>query len=216
MCLGEKAMTYTAGQPRDIFPVRIYEATFEGFDAIQDKITEAIMPYFENPAAGNEYVTGDGVDLIIRSCNDLHKDPELQVLAEFIEFHVREYWKACGFTKRVEPYILQMWANLLPPGGFTPSHNHNPVMIGGAFYIDATPEKGNLYLEHPLELVEGKMPRDYTHSPLLFTEQIKVEPGKLILFPGWLRHHTRSNMSPETRCVVGFNAGCWLDFLPKP
>jgi uncharacterized protein (TIGR02466 family) len=207
---------HTAGQPRDIFPVRIYEAMYEGFDAVQTDVLEAIMPYFDNPAPGNEYVTREGVDLILRTGNDLHKDPKLKILVDFIEYHLKEYWKACGFTTRVEPYILQLWANELPPGGFTPSHNHNPVMVGGAFYVDANSEKGNLYLEHPLELVEGKMPRDYSYSPLLFTEQIKVEPGKLVMFPGWLRHHTRSNMTQESRYVVGFNAGCWLNFMPKP
>jgi uncharacterized protein (TIGR02466 family) len=109
-----------------------------------------------------------------------------------------------------------MWANDIPPGGFTPAHNHNPVPVGGAFYINATPDKGNLYLEDPLEMVHGKAPRDYMHKPYLYTETITVKPGKLIMFPGWMRHHTRSNMTQENRYVLGFNIGAWLNFMPKP
>jgi len=201
---------------RDIFPIKIYEAEFPNFDVIQERIKAAIIPYFDNPAPGNEYISGDGTAMIIRTCNDLHKDPSFKEVSEFIEFHGREYWKQLSYTTRVDPYILQMWANDIPPGGFTPAHNHNPVPIGGAFYIDATLDKGNLYLEDPLEMVHGKAPRDFMHKPYLYTETITVKPGKLIMFPGWMRHHTRSNMSQENRYVIGYNFGSWISYLPKP
>lgn len=207
---------YPNGQARQIFPTTIYEAEFPNFADIQDRIKAAVQPYFREPAAGNEYFDGQGNPLIIRSNNELHKDPALKEVADFIEYHAREYWKISELTTRVEPYILQMWANEIPPGGFTPAHNHNPTPIGGAFYIDASPEKGNLYLEDPLEMVLGKQPRDFQHKPYLYTETITVKPGKLVMFPGWLRHHTRSNMSKENRYVVGYNIGAWLQFMPKP
>lgn len=207
---------FELGIARDIFPIKIYEVEFPNFESIQESIQAATAPYFSNPAAGNEYVSGEGAAMIIRTCNDLHKDFAFKEVVEFIEFHSREYWKQLAYTKRVDPYILQMWANDIPPGGFTPAHNHNPVPIGGAFYINATPNKGNLYLEDPLEIVHGKAPRDYMHKPYLYTETITVKPGKLVMFPGWMRHHTRSNMSQENRYVIGFNIGAWLNFMPKP
>lgn len=207
---------YTPGQSRDIFPTKIFEAEFPDFDKIQTEILNAIIPYFKDPAAGNEYIDGQGNPLIIRTFNDLHKDPAFAKIVDFIEYQANEYWNLSGFTTRVKPYILQMWANEIPPGGFTPAHNHNPVPIGGAFYIDATPNKGNLYLEDPMEMVQGKMPRDFLHKPYLYTETITVKPGKLIMFPGWMRHHTRSNMTDENRYVLGFNIGAWQSFMPKP
>jgi uncharacterized protein (TIGR02466 family) len=201
---------------REIFPIKIYEADFPNFESIQERIQTAIMPYFESPAGGNEYISADGKPMIIRTGNDLHKDPVFKEITDFIEFHGREYWKQCEYTTRVDPYILQMWANDIPPGGFTPAHNHNPAAIGGAFYINATPDKGNLYLEDPLEMIHGKAPRDYMHKPYLYTETITVNPGKLVIFPGWLRHHTRSNMTQENRYVLGYNMGAWINFTPKP
>ena len=207
---------FEPGLARDVFPTKIYEAEFPNFEEIQDRILNAIKPYFDNPAPGNEYIAGDGTAMIVRTNNDLHKDPALKEVVDFIEFHGREYWKQSELTTRVDPYILQLWANSIPPGGFTPAHNHNPVPIGGAFYINAVPQMGNLYLENPMEMVIGKQPRDFQYKPYLYTETIEVKPGKLIMFPGWLRHHTRSNMTQENRYVLGYNIGAWQQFMPKP
>ena len=206
---------FKPGKSRDIFPTKIYEAEFPNFEAIQEQILKAVMPYFDDPAPGNEYISGTGQDMIIRTNNELHKDPALKEIVEFIEFHGKAYWKELEFTTRVEPYIQQMWSNEIPPGGFTPAHNHNPAAIGGAFYLNAVPEMGNLYLEDPNELVQGKMPRDYMFKPYLYTETIKVKPGKLVMFPGWLHHHTRSNMTQENRYVIGYNFGAFIHFLTK-
>lgn len=207
---------FNIGTTRNIFPVQIYEAEYEDFQSIQPEILSDLNAHFETPAKGNEYFNSDGTPSIIRTGNFLHHDPKLKCIVDFIEFHLREYWKSYNLTKRVDPYILQMWANIVPPNGFTPSHNHNPVHIGGAFYVTASSNQGDLYLESPLEHVEGRMPRDYAHSPLLLVEKIKVSPGKIVLFPGWLDHHTRSNNSNENRIVIGFNLGAWLDYKPKP
>lgn len=206
-------MTHT----REIFPTLIYEAELEGFDAIVSDMKEKILPLFEdNVAPGNEYFDKDGNPIFKRTPPNLQDNQDLKPIFEFIEHHGIEYWKACGYTTRVEPYIMQAWANDVPPGGFTPAHNHNPVAIGGAFYVDADEKMGNLYLEDPLEIVKGRMPYDFMYKPYLYTETIKVKPGKLIMFPGWMRHHVRSNRSDSNRIVIGFNIGAWIDFKSKP
>jgi len=209
---------FSPSQGRDIFPIKIYEADYPNFEMIKDRILDAIVPKFDlkTPAYGNDYIFGDGTPMIIRSNHDLHKDPNLKEVVDFIEFHGREYWKQSELTSKKDPYILQLWANCIPPGGFTPAHNHNPVPLAGAFYINAEPDMGNLYLENPLEMVVGKQPKDFLEKPYLNSETITVKPGKLIMFPGWLRHHTRSNRTKENRYVFGFNIGCWQKFMPKP
>lgn len=207
---------HTPGTPRDLFPVKIYEAEFDGFESIQQSMIDAALPYFKNPALGNEYFDGQGNPLIVRTNNELYKDAAFKPVVDFIEFHGKEYWKACGYTNRVDPYIIHLWANELPPGGFTPPHNHNPSIFAGVFYLDADSVKGNLYLEDPLTFINGKMPYDFLHKPYLYTETISVKPGKLVMFPGWMYHHTRSNRSDTNRYILGFNFGAWIDFRPKP
>lgn len=200
---------------RDIFPVKIYETQFENFDSIKDSIKEKLMPLFNNNIAqGNDYFDKDGDPIFVRTEPNLQNNPDLQPITDFVNQHAKIYWQDCNYTTKVDPYVLQMWANDVPPGGFTPAHNHNPVPVAGVFYIDADEEKGNLYLEDPLEMVKGKMPYDFQHKPYLYTESITVKSGKLVLFPGWLRHHVRSNRTNQNRVVIGLNVGTWVEFKP--
>lgn len=205
------------GIVKEIFPTLIYEAEFENFESIRDDIKQKLMPLFNNNIAqGNNYFDKDGEPIFARTEPNLQAQEELKPITDFINYHAKEYWKACDYTKRIDPYVMQLWANDVPPGGFTPAHNHNPVPIGGVFYVDADEDMGNLFLEDPLEIVKGKMPYDFMYKPYLYTETIKVKPGKLAMFPGWMRHHVRSNMSKENRIVMGFNVGAWMDFKPNP
>jgi uncharacterized protein (TIGR02466 family) len=204
------------GSSRDIFPIKIYEADFVGFESIRQLIIDATLPYFKTPVSGNGYFDGQDNPMIIRTINELHEDPAFNPIVDFIEFHGAQYWKDCGYTKKVKPYVIHLWANELPPGGFTPPHNHNPSILSGVFYLDADAVKGDLNLEDPLGLVKGKMPHDFLYKPYQYIEKIEVKPGKLVMFPGWLAHHTKSNLSKSSRYVLGFNFGAWVDFKQKP
>jgi len=202
---------------RDIFPVTIYETTFDGFNNIQQDIIEKLRPLFDkNIASGNEYYDKDGEPIFVRTDPNLQNKEELRVISDFIEKHAKIYWKELGLSEKIDPYLMQLWANDVPPGGFTPAHTHIPVPLGGVFYVEADEDMGNLFLEDPLETTRGQMPYDHAFRPYLPVEEIKVETGKLIMFPGWLRHHVRSNMSKNNRLIIGFNIGAWRQWLPKP
>jgi uncharacterized protein (TIGR02466 family) len=208
---------FPLGQPRDLFPTTIYEAEWPNFNEIRQSLIDKVMPYFEtNLASGNDYVDKDGQDIFKRTVPNLHLQPEFKEIVEFIEYHGHEYWKIMGFTTQETPYVLQLWANDVPPGGFTPTHNHNPVAMGGSIYLDADPQKGNIHLEDPMTLVKGRMPYDWSYKPYLYTEEVKVNAGKLIMFPGWLMHHVRSNKSTSNRIVFGYNFGLSWTYKKRP
>jgi len=203
---------------RNIFPLTIYEDFYKNFtEEYRQSLIDRISPLFEdNVATGNDYVDCNGIDIFKRTVPNLHLRPELQDVVEFIEYHGRIYWDELGFSKKEKPYVLQLWANDVPPGGFTPAHNHNPVAIGGSFYLDADSLKGNLFLEDPLMMVKGRMPHDWQKQPYLHTEEIEVTAGKIVMFPGYLMHHVRSNKSKNNRIVIGFNFGLTWQYLPRP
>lgn len=208
---------YPLGTFKNLFPTTIYEAVWPEFSNVSQSLINKVMPYFEtNLAPGNDYVDKDGSDIFKRTVPNLHLEPEFKEVIEFIEYHGQEYWKIMGWTTQEKPYVLQLWANDVPPGGFTPTHNHNPVAVGGALYLDADPLKGNIHLEDPMQMVKGRMPYDWQKKPYLYTEEIKVEAGKLIMFPGWLMHHVRSNRSNTNRIVIGFNFGLTWTYKTRP
>lgn len=207
---------------RDIFPLKIYETTFNEFDNIKEDVVKEILPFFETGSTKvmqgggitvNEHGTYDGVPKVYTTANsfrDLHKRANITPLLNFLNKHIQEYWLQQGYHPQLKPYILQMWSNITPPGGNGDSHAHNPNPIAGVFYINATPEMGNLCIENPLEAVLGRMPwaslGDMNCKSLDL--EIPVESGKLVMFPGWIRHKTLINVSKEDRLIISFNVAC--------
>ena len=108
-----------------------------------------------------------------------------------------------------------MWSNKIPPGGFTPVHVHTPMPVAAAFYIHATDDMGVLEIENPIDTIQKMMPRDNNLAPYYDTHRVPVSDGKLVLFPGWVRHFTRSNTTNENRVIVSFNIGANITYHGK-
>lgn len=199
----------------DIFPMRIYEVEYPDFHKIKQQLLEDLEPHFKTLAPGNQYVDELGRPQIYRTMPNLEKDSKFKDLIEFVEYHGRIYWKECNLTTRVEPYVLHMWANKIPPGGFTPVHVHTPMPVASALYIHASDEMGVLEIENPIDTIEKMMPRDNNLAPYYHTHRVNVYDGKLVLFPGWVRHFTRSNMTNENRVIASFNIGANVTYHAK-
>jgi uncharacterized protein (TIGR02466 family) len=200
---------------KDIFPIKIYEAEYPNFENIKQQLIDNLKPHFNTLAPGNEYIDSSGNPLIYRTLPNLEKDSNFKDLIEFVEYHGRQYWKELNFTSRVEPYVLHMWANKIPPGGFTPVHVHTPMPIASALYIHATNEMGTLEIENPIDTIQKLSPRDNNLAPYFQTHSVPVKDGKLVLFPGWIRHYTRSNMTKEDRIIASFNIGANIHYHGK-
>lgn len=199
----------------NIFPITIYETHFPDFQTIKQQLIDDLEPHFETLAPGNEYWTPDGKPMIYRTLPNLQTFEKFKPVFDFVEHHARKYWQHMNLTKRVEPYVLHSWSNKIPPGGFTPVHVHTPIPIAGALYIHADSSMGDLEIENPLDTIEKMMPRDNNLAPYFQTHRVKVEEGKLVLFPGWIRHYTRSNTSNETRIIMSFNIGSNVTYHGK-
>jgi hypothetical protein len=119
----------------DIFPIKIYEAEFPNFQDVKQQLIQDLEPYFSSLAPGNEYIDSNGNPLIYRTLPNLQDDIKFKPLVDFVEYHGKKYWKELNLTSRVEPYVLHMWSNKIPPGGFTPVHVHTPIHIGTHIYI---------------------------------------------------------------------------------
>lgn len=208
---------FKEGQIREIFPTLIYEAYYENFESVRQSLIDNALAGFENNIApGNDYFDKDGNDIFKRTIPNLHLRDEFQDILKFIEYHGKIYWDSLGLTTQEEPYVLQLWANDVPPGGFTAAHNHTPIAIGGVFYLDSDEIKGNLHLEDPTHMVKERLPYDWQKKPYVYTEEIVVEAGKIVMFPGYLMHHVRSNRSNSNRIVLGFNFGLSWIYKSKP
>jgi uncharacterized protein (TIGR02466 family) len=199
----------------NLFPISIYETYFPNFESIKQQLIADLEPHFKTLAPGNEYWTPEGRPMIYRTLPNLQTDEKFKPIIDFVEQHSRRYWEQLNLTKRVKPYVLHSWSNKIAPGGFTPVHVHTPIPIAAAFYVHANSEMGDLEIENPLDTVEKLMPRDNDLVPHFQTHTVKVEDGKLVLFPGWIRHFTRSNMTNDTRIIMSFNIGADITYHGK-
>lgn len=87
--------------------------------------------------------------------------------------------------------INSLWAQYYPVGAFQSSHSHLPCHWSFVFFVNCP--KGS--------------------SPLVFGEEdlaIEPAPGRMLVFPSWIRHHVPHNEG-ENRSIVAGN----FMYLPK-
>jgi uncharacterized protein (TIGR02466 family) len=211
----------------NVFPHQVYICDYPEFDKIQESIAGEIKRYLgidvtmdsnlgdtydrvhDHPCRGGEYgIMYDVVNFDNPSKPEDITNPELKKLHDWMQDCCREYWKVLDYNEKLNPYILQMWGLYQGPGGFTASHNHGAIPISGVFYVDAE-KKGNLVLEDPAELVLSRAPNNKVKgTPKRFNHEIEVKNGRLVLFPGWMKHLSRPNTTQENRILMAINFGC--------
>lgn len=190
---------------KNIFETKIYEVVMPNFDNIKHQLLDTLIPMFhENSNHRNS--EGTGKSLYWQVDGQLHNHIEMKSILEFVTDHAKIYWKELGYRNVDKLKITHSWANSTPKGGWIRQHNHLPCPVVGSFYIDATPEMSNIFFEHPLNSLLAHQP--YNHEgkeSFMNCIEVPVEPGKLVLFPGYLNHWTNKNITNKLRVGLSFN-----------
>ena len=213
---------------KQIFPHTVAIVDYPNFDEIKDSIKEEVKktlgvdypkettgtdPYdkvHDHPCRGGEYgIMYDVINFANPDSPENISNPALRKLHDWLEEQCKQYWNELTYNQLLHPYVLQMWGVWQTPGGFTASHNHAGIPIAASFYIDAE-NKGNFVLEDPSELVLSRAPYNKIKgTPKRFHQEIEVKNGRLVLFPGWMKHFSRSNTSDSERVLMAINYGCY-------
>jgi uncharacterized protein (TIGR02466 family) len=173
--------------------------TFLVQDEIKRKLPEILAnDKFENPESWN-----DGVVTNIKDRFHTIEHYGLTNLYNYIDKHVQHYIDLTGARKHKKMFMAHSWINFTDRGQGQASHQHEDSVISGVYYYQTTGHDGDIVLENPnpfvmLELFPfgDKVANISQHSPSV---------GKLILFPGWLRHRVNNNQSDDTRISISFN-----------
>lgn len=205
------------GNVLELFPHKVYEVNFPNYQIIQDDLIQEISTFFGDNFT-SEYNNHDHPvrngflkDIYdVRNSSNINL-PNLKSVFDFITVEGKKYWdEILSYSDQLTPYILNAWVTAVKNGGFVASHNHNPIPVAGVFYIRAEEGQGNLYLENPSDLVIGKAPykANSGYVPQRFNYEMKSVSGKLILFPGWMKHFTKENTTNDIRISMAVNFGC--------
>lgn len=138
---------------------------------------------------------------------DLTLSPALEPCLTAANGGAQEYSLELGIDR--EQHVLAMrdgWLNIYPPGAFFPRHRHHNCFFSGVMLLAGPPNSGSLKLVDPREGLHMIRPT-YEESSVYnsFEVTVQLNPGDMVLFPGWLEHEVSQNLSETDRAVIGFN-----------
>jgi uncharacterized protein (TIGR02466 family) len=134
---------------------------------------------------------------------DLHTRPafaDFTVLVEKVARSIAQYLQVEQFPLM----ITGCWANINPPGTYHPTHNHPNNYLSGVYYV-AVPDTGShLLFQDPRPVTI--MPQFGKHNRVTGNAAIaQTKPGRMVIFPSWLRHHVPTNEGTTERISIAFN-----------
>ena len=178
--------------PTDIYEFRLDEEDMWMSDKALDFIKTLEMSMYNYPAG------------VRTSRGDIHKEEPMLPLIGF--FHDCLEYMRCDLALQVEELKISLsWSNWAPgkSGAGHPLHRHPYSYLSGVYYFT---EGSRTVFQDPVDirnLDTLEIIRDHFDGPY---EKFEAEPGKLLIFPGWLRHFSEPQAREDDRFTMSFNA----------
>ncbi len=140
-----------------------------------------------------------------QTTQDLHEDEAFAQVYPFVDEAIQAALKAFGIDDP-EYIITGCWANVSPRDRDHRPHTHPNNLISGVYYVQTLGEGDEIVFHDP-------RPQAHVIQPILtrpVAERqsaigVEVKPGRMLLFPSWLRHSVRANRTDRERISVSFN-----------
>ena len=131
--------------------------------------------------------------------SNIIRDLNLGKLEKEIDIHIQEYCDVIGhpFSK----YKMSSWFSKFENGSYAHIHNHGDSDISGVYYCKTNGDDGKFFFESPNDHLMTS--RIYKHLGVRW--EYIPQCGKLILFPGWMKHGVETNITDNTRISISFN-----------
>ena len=106
--------------------------------------------------------------------------------------------------------LMNTWININQKYNSNQTHSHPACILSGVYYIKTPKECGDITFIHPaLDMMERdwcNIISDLNHynCPQWW---LPSKEGCLYIFPSWLKHMVKPNMSDEERISISFNVG---------
>jgi uncharacterized protein (TIGR02466 family) len=193
----------------NLFPITVYRDCYPKVQELKESLFSKLDKVFNDTKNNNNVFMRNGTLCSYNSNSNLHREfpEETKAVIEFVEKSAQKYWNDLNYHKELTPFIFQMWANRTPRGGYINSHLHGNMPFTAVLYVDASPEQGNIVIENPLEMILMTQPigPDVKYP---MGQELEVNTGDLIMFPGYIRHSVKPNTTDRDRLILGFNIGC--------
>ncbi|HEY6980895.1 TIGR02466 family protein [Reyranella sp.] len=183
---------------QELFPTAIWIVDLKPAEAapfnskLKAEIEKIISPRPKVPAGSNW-----------QTPQDLHTRPAFADFVKLVETAARGVARFLQVDQHPMT-ITGCWANINPPGAYHPTHNHPNNYLSGVYYV-AVPESGShIVFQDPRPSMIMPRPRQFTRLTANAADA-ESKPGRLLIFPAWLRHSVPANDGQTERISVSFN-----------
>jgi uncharacterized protein (TIGR02466 family) len=194
------------GKVYDVFGVPIYETVIDSdrISVVQSEIENSFNDLvskgsFSRPRAWIYQDTHNVSDSTF-STNFLD-DYDLKEVKEEIKKSLCSYLDAVSYNSSYQYKIASSWLTLTKKGEYAHIHSHSHFDISGAYYFRTNGEDGDLFFEHPLDIIKSSIYLKNLPNRTL----IKPYIGKMVLFPSWFKHGVKPNQTDNERISLSFN-----------
>lgn len=135
----------------------------------------------------------------------LHRHPGFADLVGLIDRTAAGALKFLGL-KTPGAGITGMWANINPKGGQSSAHTHPNNFLSAVYYVKVPRGEGEIHFVDPRPQAEVMLPPTAEDNRFNGNRRVfDVAPGRLVMFPAWLRHSVPPNRSDEERISIAAN-----------
>tara|TARA_B100001057_G_scaffold469378_1_gene529623 strand:- start:4085 stop:4657 length:573 start_codon:yes stop_codon:yes gene_type:complete len=164
---------------------------------------ENIFVEIQNAVDSETYSYNDywGKTHELSKCGDILKEYECHHLQTWLEKSLKEYYKSLNqsLLKFNDDFAIESWIAKFNPDDYAHIHSHGHADISGVFYHQTNCIDGDLWFENPT--IQSEQSLSYTQEVVKYTP----EKGKLIMFPGYMKHGVLRNQTEDTRISLSFN-----------
>ena len=102
--------------------------------------------------------------------------------------------------------ISGCWANISPKGAIHLPHHHPNNYLSGIYYVHTSDGANRVTFHDPSQINDVLAPQLRAANQYNYKEYaIPAKPGRLVIFPAWLRHSVPENTSEDIRISISFN-----------
>lgn len=183
-------------------PLFVSKITGDKFTEIQQEIREK-WDCFKEGSFSNPQGWKDGVLTNYSSIYNTIEHYDLKNLKQTILESTYSYVRSLDNRNTVYS-LSQSWINITEQDQEQDWHQHKTAAISGVYYYDCCAGAGDLILASPNPFQEFELFPFDLESQDNFS-RISPEIGKIVLFPGWVKHKVEKNANISKRISIAFN-----------
>ena len=101
-------------------------------------------------------------------------------------------------------YVENLWVNINPKFADNHAHVHPEARLSGVFYVDAPENSGDICFTRDIGYALVTVAPELTRYSGV-EQHYPAKTNRMLIFPAWVEHHVKSNMSDQDRISISFN-----------